>query len=224
MIKFPLSVFLSRRDMLFCYKCNQSIKKGEFVVGEIEKGKALCLKCSPFKDLTFLPSGDAALTRRSKKHSPLSAIVQEWNNRKRRYERRGIFVDQKAIDIAKKECIADKEERRVKNLKAATKREQLDIEYVNMFSKKIREHFPLMPSGRENVIAKHACEKYSGRVGRAAKAKEFDSEMIKRAVIAHIRHIETDYEDLFGKGKIKREIRADIKPHIDSTLNRWRSN
>lgn len=220
----PFSVFISRRDKLKCNKCNQNIKKGDFAVSEFEKGEALCFKCSPFKHLVFLPSGDAALTRRSKKYASLSAILQQWNNRRRRYERRGIFVDQTSIDLAKKECSADKEQRKIKNLKAAAKREQQDIEYIKMFSLKIRELYPSMPKGREEAIARHACEKYSGRVGRTAAAKDFDNDMIERAVIAHIRHHETEYDNLFGQGRRKRDIRDDIKPLITKILKRWKYN
>lgn len=218
------SVFLSRRDKLKCCKCNQNIKKGDFAVSESEKGSALCFKCSPFRDLLFLPSGDAALTRRSKKHSSLSAIVQQWNNRRRRYERRGIFVEQNAIDIAKKECLADQEQRRIKNVKAAAKRELQDIEYIKQFSLKIREFYPSIPKGREEVIAKHACKKYSGRVGRTAAAKDFDGDIIERAVIAHIRHHETEYDNLFGQGRRKKDIREDIKPLINKILKKWKYN
>ena len=37
-------------------------------------------------------------------------------------------------------------------------------------------------------MAKHACEKYSGRVGRSAAAKSFDATAIDLAVKAHVRH------------------------------------
>lgn len=216
-----LSIYISRREKNHCYKCGVAIKRGEYSISELEKGKSLCFNCSPFKNLTFLPSGDAALTRRSKKYSALFSIVQEWNNRRKRYERRGIFVEADAIKLAKAECQADSFERAEKRQKAAVKREKDDIEYIQIFSKNIRLMYPFLPADREMAIAKHACEKYSGRVGRTAAAKEFDEEMIRKAVIAHIRHNETGYDDLFGKGKLKRDIRLEVKPHIEAILRRW---
>lgn len=217
-----LSVFISRREKCHCLKCNCLLKKDDYVVAESEKGRGLCLKCSPFRNLSFLPSGDAALTRRSKKHSKISVILQQWNNRRKRYERKGIYAEESAIKKANIECLQDKEQRAKIRKKAAIKRKEQDIEYIKLFSKEIRLLFPSMPKGREVLIAEHACEKYSGRVGRTAAAKELDEDMITRAVIAHIRHNETEYDDLFGKGKRKREIRNDIKPFIESILSRWK--
>jgi len=55
-------------------------------------------------------------------------------------------------------------------------------------------------AGREQVIAEHACQKYSGRAGRSANAKALDEKAITLAVIAHIRHAETDYDNLLAQG------------------------
>ncbi len=215
------NVFISRREKLSCSLCNTPIKKGEYSICEDENSNANCFKCSPFHNLTFLPSGDAALTRRSKKNSENFAILQEWNNRRRRYERRGIFVDSQAILLARAQCASDSVERANKREKAALNRKVQDAQYIETFSKKIRELYPLMPKEREKAIAEHACEKYSGRVGRTAAAKEFSEEMIIKAVIAHIRHHETEYDNLFGKGRRKRDIRQDIRPLIDKILKKW---
>lgn len=214
-------IFLSRKKVVSCKICNKSIKEGEYVITEQENGKGICFSCSPYKDLTFLPPGDAALTRRSKKYSKISSIVQQWNQRRRRYERKGQFVEIEALSIAKAECLEDKDLRAEKNRRAAIKREIDDKEYIEEFSKEIRNQYPNLPKNREVKIAEHACEKYSGRVGRSAAAKKFDKDMIERAVIAHIRHQETNYDDQFGKGRRKREIRQDIQPAIISILKKW---
>src|SRR5881397_1635247 len=50
----------------------------------------------------------------------------------------------------------------------AERRAGLDAEYVTRFAQRIRELFPGCPSDRAERIAVHACQKYSGRVGRAA--------------------------------------------------------
>ena len=58
--------------------------------------------------------------------------------------------------------------------------------------------FPNCPKGREQAIAEHACRKYSGRVGSSAAAKNLDEEVVKLAVLAHIRHREANYDELLG--------------------------
>ncbi len=215
------NIYLTKKEKLYCQKCKRDVPKGHHYVAPDENAKGYCLKCSPFIRYTFLPSGDAAMTRRSKKHSTLCGVVLTWNHRRRRYERKGQFVEAKAITLAKEECAGDKEERKNKNIKAAAIREIKDQEYIKNFALAIRAKYPKCPVKREYEIAKHACEKHSGRVGRTAQAKGFDSEMINRAVEAHIRHKETNYDNEFGKGKSKREIRSDYKLHIQSILRKW---
>jgi len=192
------------------------------ILVEDEKKRGICAACAEIKGLELLPPGDAAMTRRSKKHSLRTVVVQEWNNKRKRYERLGQFVEPSAIIAAKAECLADQTDRESKNAKAAVKRTIEDREYRSQFAVAIRKLFPSMPAKRETEIANHACEKYSGRVGRTASAKEFDEEMITRAVIAHIRHTETNYDNEFGKGKRKREIREDIRPEINLMIRRWK--
>lgn len=48
-----------------------------------------CLDCADMGHLEFLPSGDAALTRRATKISRLSAVVVRWSRSRNRYEREG---------------------------------------------------------------------------------------------------------------------------------------
>ena len=86
----------------------------------------------------------------------------------------------------------------------------------------LRKFYPSCPKNREVAIAKHACEKYSGRVGRSANAKQFDKAMIDLAVEAHIRHKETNYDSQFNKGITKRNIRSNVKQDITKILQKWR--
>ncbi len=162
------------------------------------------------------------MTRRSKKHSSLCGVVYAWNARRKRFERRGQYVEGAAITKAEQECRADAAERQLKNQKAAVVRAEQDKTYIAEFSKAIRERYPNCPANREVAIAKHACEKHSGRVGRTAKAKEFDHNMIDLAVEAHIRHMETNYDHQFGQGKTKRQIRSDVKLTVVTIKRKWR--
>lgn len=191
-------------------------------MSESEKSNGLCFNCSPFKGFTFLPAGDAAMTVRSKKHSVLCGAVIEWNQRRKRFERRGQYVEAKALVLAKQECLADEAKRALNNAKAAEKREVQDQIYIQDFAKAIRMRYPNCPKDREIAIAQHACEKHSRRVGRTADAKAFEEEMIDLAVIAHVRHVETDYDHQFGKGKRKSEIRQDLKATIMRIIAKWR--
>lgn len=216
------SLFISRRKAVVCTGCSKTVHEGEKLLALDEKKRGLCESCADLGALTLLLPGDAAMTRRSKKHSARTVVFQQWNQKRRRYERKGQFVEPEAIEKARLECAADAEKRAEKNKKAAAKRVVEDKEYRDTFAIEIRRLFPSMPKGREVAVAEHACEKYSGRVGRTASAKEFDEDMITRAVIAHIRHAETNYDNMFGKGKRKREIRDDIRGDIQRILRRWK--
>jgi hypothetical protein len=70
-----------------------------------------CMTCAELDHLAFLPAGSAALTRRAKTHSGLSAVVVRFSRSRRRYERRGILVEEDAIARAERECLADADAR-----------------------------------------------------------------------------------------------------------------
>jgi hypothetical protein len=61
----------------------------------------LCPDCTDLGHLVFLPAGDAALTRRAKRASRLSAVVVRWRRSARRYERVGVLAEAEAIDKAR---------------------------------------------------------------------------------------------------------------------------
>ena len=218
---FIQNIFLTKKESLKCSTCQKRIPLGQRYVAETEKHRGTCFSCSPFAKLTLLKPGNAALTRRSKKFSNYCGVLFEWNRRRKRFERKGQYVEATAITKAEESCAEDEKERALKNEKAAVKRAAQDKIYIAEFSKAIRELYPNCPKNREVAIATHACEKYSGRVGRTAKAKEFDKKMIDLAVEAHIRHMETNYDSQFGTGKTKRMIRSDVKQDITSTLRKW---
>jgi hypothetical protein len=98
----------------------------------------------------------------------------------------------------------------------------MDRNYVKQFAERVRELYPGCPSGREAAIAEHACLKYSGRVGRSAAAKEFDENAVQQAVIAHIRHVETEYDELLANYYDRRNAREQVKDAVDSVLLKWK--
>ncbi len=60
--------------------------------------------------------------------------------------------------------------------------------------------YPRCPKGTEIDIAEHASLKHSGRIGRSAAARQLDNEAVRLAVNAHIRHVETKYDELLARG------------------------
>jgi hypothetical protein len=58
-------------------------------------------------------------------------------------------------------------------------------------------------------------------VGRSAAAKSLDENAIRLAVIAHIRHVETEYDALLAAGYDHREARAAVEAAVSQVLSRW---
>ncbi|MGI9066667.1 MAG: DUF2293 domain-containing protein [Pyrinomonadaceae bacterium] len=216
-----IKVFISNRESK-CDDCGEELGKKAWITLERDKG-ALCLSCADLDDLTFLPTGDAALTRRSRKYSTLSAVVLKFSRARRRYERQGLLVEENALQQAEAECLAESEVRSRRAERERIRREDFDHQYIQAFANRVRELFPHTPKGREQEIAEHACRKYSGRVGRSAAAKSFDEEAVRLAVIAHIRHSETNYDEMLGKGWPRHEARAHVRNQVDQISESWKS-
>jgi hypothetical protein len=203
-----------------CGECGEELWKGSFL--RMEKGKPLCLECADLDRLVFLPPGDVALTRRSRKYSTLSAVVVRFSRSRKRYERQGLLVESGALERAQEECLSDEEKRRVAREKAALAREQADHQYLVQFTESIRSRFPDCPVGEAEAIARHACAKYSGRVGRSAAAKSFDAMAIDLAVKAHVRHVHSEYDRLLSRGWERSEARSAVSERVAEIIERWR--
>lgn len=215
-----LKVFIIVKEST-CGDCREELSRKAWITLDQDKG-ALCLSCADLDHLVFLSAGDAALTWRSRKYSTLSAVVLRWNRARKRYERQGLLVEEEALAQAEEECLADTDVRERRRLRNAERRAELDRDYVERFAAGIRELFPGCPPGRETTIAEHACLKYSGRIGRSAAAKELDETALHLAVIAHIRHRETNYDSLLATGHDRWEARTAVEPTVAQVLNRWK--
>ncbi len=156
-------VFLVRRDSR-CGECGRELLSGNFL--RMEDDKPLCLDCADLGHLEYLPSGDAAITRRATKHSPLRAVVVQWSRTRKRYERQGILVSPEAIERAEQESLADADCRARQRERAAVKRDAEDQDYIAAVVARLKALFPGCSSQEAGQIAHHACRKYSGRVGR----------------------------------------------------------
>lgn len=214
-----IKVFISGRDSV-CGECENELGRDAWIMLAEEKG-ALCLECADLDHLLFLFSGDAALTRRSKKYSGLWAVVLKWSRARKRYERQGLLVEEAALNQAEEECLADADLRERRRQRNAIRRDGLDSQYIDQFAAQIQAHYPGCPPDRAKHIAEHACQKYSGRVGRSSAAKAFDPQMIGLAVIAHIRHTETNYDELLMAGVERRDARIEVAMDVDEVLEEW---
>ena len=214
-----LKVFISTREST-CDECGENLGPKAWIALAGDKG-ALCLACADLDHLIFLPPGDAALTRRARKHSTLAAVVLKWSRARKRYERQGLLVETRALERAEQECLADSEVRVRRKEREAVRREESDRQYVDQFATRVKELFHSCPAGREREIAEHACLKYSGRIGRSVSAKMLDEEAVRLAVIAHIRHTETEYDELLSKGSDRREARTEVEEAVYRVLKEW---
>jgi len=200
--------------------CHEQLGRRAWIFLAGERG-ALCLACADLDHLAFLPSGDAALTRRAKKYSRLRAVVLKWSRARKRYERQGLLVEEEALAKAEAECLSDAEVRRRRRERNALRRAELDEQYVARFAQRIREVYPGCPANRERTIAELACLKYSGRVGRSAAAKQLDEDAVRLAAIAHVRHVETVYDTLLGRGVDRYDARRRVQARIEQVLADW---
>ena len=135
-----LVVFEILRDSK-CTGCSKVLSKGEFLF--LDGEQALCLSCADFDHLEYLPRGDAALTRRAKKYSDLSAVVVRFSRSRGRYERQGILVEVSALERAEKECLGDAQQRAARRGRSELRRAEQDHDLVARMTGAILKLFPL---------------------------------------------------------------------------------
>ncbi|MBI3850140.1 MAG: DUF2293 domain-containing protein [Verrucomicrobia bacterium] len=213
-------VFMVGRETK-CAECGRELFDGNLL--RMENSRPLCLDCADLGHLEFLTAGNTALTRRATKHSPLRAVVVRWSRARKRYERQGILVTSDAIDRAETECLADEEQRARQRERSAIRREVEDREYEVAVLEKLKELCPGCPPPEAAQIAAWTCRRHSGRVGRSAAAKEFDPQALRLAVIAHIRHEHTRYDELLMRHGDRQLARAEARAEIEEVLGRWES-
>src|ERR1044072_7647501 len=150
-----------------CAEC----RSGPLALLVLEDGMPRCLDCVDLGHLVFLPRGDAALTRRSREESALSAVVVRFNRRRSRYERQGVLVEEAGLARAEERCLADAEARRRRRVRDARRRAAEDLRFTEAFAREIRRLFPGCPADRAVEIAAHTSLRGSGRVGRSAAGR-----------------------------------------------------
>jgi hypothetical protein len=220
--KEEIAVFIASRESV-CDECHENLGRKAWIQLTADK-RAFCLACADLDHLIFLPRGDTALTRRARSYSTLFAVVLKWSQSRKQFERQGLLIEEAALRQAEQECLADSDLRERRRLREAEHRVEMDQKYLECFAARVREIFPCCPKGREAAIAEHACQKYSGRVGRSASAKALDENAVRLAVIAHIRHTETSYDTLLSRGCDRAEARGLVRGEIDAVLNKWEAD
>lgn len=214
-----LVVFWIIRDSA-CAECATELTSGQFLT--MEENRPLCLTCADLDHLVFLARGDAALTRRARKHSTLSPVVVRFSRSRKRYERQGVMVEEQALARSERECLEDAEARALARARSAERREWMDQRYVRTFAEHIKRLLPGCPERKREAIAEHACLKHSGRIGRSSAARQFDETAIELAVLAHVRHQHTDYDELLARGMERSEARAAVRITVEGILDGWR--
>lgn len=210
-------IVISPHKAWTCASCGET---SDFL--HMDKAGALCLDCADLGHLEFLPSGDTALTRRATKASRLSAVVVRWSTRRKRYERQGILAEAAAIEQAAQECLSDADMRARRRDREQSRRADQDVRFRSEFATAIREQLPGCPVDRAEAIALHAAARGSGRVGRSAAGRALDPDAVRLAVVASVRHIDTDYDSLLMSGVDRESARAQVHQRVEDVVNAWR--
>ena len=203
------------------WKCTECGGGGELLL--MEAGGPLCLGCADLDHLVFLSAGDAALTRRAKKGSGLSAVVVRFSRSRARYERQGVLVEEEALARAEQECLADEEARHRRRLREAERRTGQDEVFLAAFTREITRLFPGCSSERAEAIARRSTARGGGHVGRTAAGRALDPEAVVLAVAAAVRHADTAYDELLMLGMPRAEARDRVRSDVQRFLDAWRS-
>ncbi len=202
-----------------CSSCGGS---GELLT--MDDSGPLCMACAEMDHLVFLPSGDAALTRRARRGSGLSAVVVRFSRSRGRYERQGVLVEEAALEHAEAECLADEPARARRRERDAKRRASDDLKLQSEMAAAITDLYPGCPSERAQDIARHAVTRGSGRVGRSAAGRALDPRALELAVTASVRHQDTSYDELLMSGIDRSEARERVRDAVSSILEAWRQS
>lgn len=215
-----LVVFAQTVNKQFCQECSAELCLGDLFAQEHDQ--PLCLNCADLNHLEFLPAGNATLTRRARKFSPLVAEVLRLNPRRKRYDRVGLLVAAAALEQAETSMHDDASERARLRQKSAIARAKADEKLVAEMSALILSQFPNCSPNEAHAIAAHTAVRGSGRVGRSEAGRNLDAKAIELAVIAWIRHQHTNYDQLLMSGVGRQDARERIRSDVQQRLQMWR--
>ena len=202
-----------------CSECGAELGQGSFLFMEAEQ--PLCLPCAGMNSLEYLPSGDAALTRRAAKYSERTAVVVRFSRSRGRYERQGILVENPALERAEQECSLDADERAKARAVGAARRKEQDHALVAQMTVQIGILFPRCPPNEAAAIAAHTAARGSGRVGRTEAGRELEEQALAAAVTAAVRHKYTEYDALLAAGLDRALARQQVAERVQAILAAW---
>ena len=153
----------------------------------------MCLKCAGLEHLEYLASGDPAVTRRATRYSTVHVVVMKKSPAADATSGHPCGSGGHSAGRGKSAADAERAQQQEKGFQAAQ-----DRVYIGAFAQAIAKQFPRCPEEDAQEIAGHACQKYSGRVADPAAAKQFDPTAVRLAVIAHVRHKYTNYDELLA--------------------------
>ena len=205
---------------LKAWTCSECGGTGDYLL--LEDRGPLCLRCADLDHLVFLSAGDAALSRRAKRGSRLSAVVVRFSRSRQRYERQGILVEEAALEQAEAACLADEEVRARCRARDEARRGRQDVAFQRDLAREIMQLFPGCPASRADAIARHAGARGSGRVGRTAAGRALDEAAVRLSVVASVRHVDTPYDELLMSGVPRAEARERVRNLVDGILSEWR--
>jgi hypothetical protein len=203
------------------WSCTSCEGTGDLLI--MEEPGPVCLTCADLEHLVFLPAGNAALTRRSRKASTLSAVVVRFSRARKRYERRGVLVEEDALADAEQRCLDDADARARRRERETERRAATDDALIQRLAAAIRVAYPGCPADRAAQIARHTTQRGSGRVGRTAAGRALDPAAIDLAVAAAVRHRDTRYDELLMTGTDRHTARATVRNDVAAILDAWRS-
>ncbi len=132
-----------------------------------------------------------------------------------------VLVTEEALARAEEECAADAPERAAARARAAVVRQEEDRDFIAALTGAILQRYPGCPTDEARRIAEHTGCRSSGRVGRSAAGRALDAAAVDLAVIAHIRHSHTNYDELLMGGTARLDSRALVREKIDRVLEKW---
>ena len=100
-----------------------------------------------------------------------------------------------------------------------TASEQRDAATIRQAASALDKQFPRIPAEEKELVLKHGFRKYSGRVGRTGMLSM--EKKVIFAVVAHIRHKHTGYDQMLDGGMDKGEARKAIAKKTQVMLRAW---
>lgn len=164
------------------------------------------------KDYVFVPKGNVYITGNCRKQT-LAARQTVYAVVDKNKRTVGLRVPQAVYQAVLSSEAATRRDR-------ASAVQKRDDAMERQFREALKKLYPRAPDGEIPKIVARAMQKRSGRVGRTSK---IDVEgKANLAVAAHIRHVHTNYEQLFKQGLTREKARAQTFQKVGEVLKSWR--